>query len=547
MKKWLALLLAAVMSLTAGSALALEVSAPNEFPIVNEPVTLKVLTTMSLNVEDPDTNELTKYVEEKTGVHIEWQNLTQDGSEKISLMLASNSELPDVFMTSEISNEQVVAYGSQGILIPLNDLIDEQGTNMQGLFEYNDTIRTKISAPDGNIYGLPLYGECYHCMGQQKMWINETWLDNLGLEKPETTDELYEVLKAFKEQDANGNGDPNDEIPLVCYSGGWNSTPDMFIMNAFEYNSGEGNAWLKLEDDKIQAAFITDGWKEGLKYLNKLYSEGLMDPETFVTNQEQVYLLSSDSNGNRVGMFPGGVLSNGVDLTSERALEYGGLSPIAGPDGLRQAVKYPEDLQLRYFITSDCEYPEVAFKWGDMLMIDIVSELKKGNYEGEILLDGVEGGTWVRAEEGEVGMDGRQALYKWTEKWGEPQNSSWAQVQPHFATYEYKLFMASAVTTGGVDQERVLYETTLENQEPYWVDKMVPMLMLGRDDSMEAAEIKATIVSYVNEAMAYFITGSWNFDSDWDNYVAQFDAIGLPRLLEIYQNGYEQQYLTSEQ
>ena len=131
----------------------------------------------------PDTNELTKYVEEKTGVHIEWQNLTQDGSEKISLMLASNSELPDVFMTSEISNEQVVAYGSQGILIPLNDLIDEQGTNMQGLFEYNDTIRTKISAPDGNIYGLPLYGECYHCMGQQKMWINETWLDNLGLEK----------------------------------------------------------------------------------------------------------------------------------------------------------------------------------------------------------------------------------------------------------------------------------------------------------------------------------------------------------------------------
>ena len=52
MKKWLALLLAAVMSLTAGSALHWRCRPPNEFPIVNEPVTLKVLTTMSLNVED---------------------------------------------------------------------------------------------------------------------------------------------------------------------------------------------------------------------------------------------------------------------------------------------------------------------------------------------------------------------------------------------------------------------------------------------------------------------------------------------------------------
>lgn len=49
---------------------------------------------------------------------------------------------------------------------------------------------------------------------QPLVYLNKTWLDNLGLTYPETVEELYTVLKAFKEQDANGNGDPNDEIPI---------------------------------------------------------------------------------------------------------------------------------------------------------------------------------------------------------------------------------------------------------------------------------------------------------------------------------------------
>ncbi len=70
-----------------------------------------------------------------------------------------------------------------------------------------------ITAPDGNIYALPQVNECYHCMYQQRMWIYKPWLDKLGLKMPTTTDEFYEVLKAFKTKDPNGNGKA-DEIPL---------------------------------------------------------------------------------------------------------------------------------------------------------------------------------------------------------------------------------------------------------------------------------------------------------------------------------------------
>ena len=46
--------------------------------------------------------------------------------------------------------------------------------------------------------------------------MRKDWLDRLSLEVPTTWDEWVEVFKAFKEQDANGNGDPNDEIPFTA-------------------------------------------------------------------------------------------------------------------------------------------------------------------------------------------------------------------------------------------------------------------------------------------------------------------------------------------
>ena len=75
-------------------------------------------------------------------------------------------------------------------------------------------MRQMVTNPDGHIYTLP-GKKPLRPKGCDTPFINKAWLDRLGLEMPTTVDEWYEVLKAFKEQDANGNGDPNDEIPLT--------------------------------------------------------------------------------------------------------------------------------------------------------------------------------------------------------------------------------------------------------------------------------------------------------------------------------------------
>lgn len=69
------------------------------------------------------------------------------------------------------------------------------------------------STSDGHIYGLPrLRVDMTDRL--TRSFVNKVWLENLGLEVPTTIDEYYEFSQHFKNQDANGNGDTNDEIPL---------------------------------------------------------------------------------------------------------------------------------------------------------------------------------------------------------------------------------------------------------------------------------------------------------------------------------------------
>ena len=91
----------------------------------------------------------------------------------------------------------VIKYASQGMLIPLEDMIDEYMPNLKKILDENPQYRKQITAPDGHIYSLPTINEL-NPTTHDKWFINKTWLDNLGLEVPTTKEELEQVLLAFK-------------------------------------------------------------------------------------------------------------------------------------------------------------------------------------------------------------------------------------------------------------------------------------------------------------------------------------------------------------
>ncbi|MBO9608295.1 MAG: extracellular solute-binding protein [Paenibacillaceae bacterium] len=505
------------------------VSGPGQYPIVKNKVNLKVLVIDRGTVQDLNTNAFTKWYEEKTNVHIDWVTVPlSQAAEKINLMLASG-DLPDVLMNAPITPTQMVVYGQQGLFLSLNELIDKYGFYTKQLFQDVPFIKERITTPDGKIYALPSFSDCYHCSMSQKFWIDQKWLDKLGLKTPTTTDDFYQVLKAFKEKDPNGNGKP-DEIPFAGATTGANTEIEGFLMNAFT-NYDKGNHYLQIVGGKLQPAFTQPGFKDGLKYLHKLYAEGLLAPESFTQDINQLKKLVANPDAALVGAVPAHNQSVFVQIQDNgRWLDYTALAPLQGPGGTRQALYSPySGLSIPAFIiTKASKNPEVALRWGE------------GFYELETMeraAYGVPGTDWRPATADEKSIAGGAA--KWTRliTFGTVQNQNLGQVQIAYQPSEFRLSESSKNPL-----EVSLYNETKKKYEPYKVsvDQVLPPLWFTEDQSAKIVDMQTTIEKYVKESIARFVTGGADIDKGWDDYLKNLNDMNVKGYLDLYQKAYDQ-------
>ncbi|TFE26089.1 ABC transporter substrate-binding protein [Cohnella luojiensis] len=510
------------------------VTAAGQLPITEQKTTIRVMVPANPVVEEFATNEFTKYLEEKTNIHIEWDVVpSKSSAEKLNLVLSSGEDLPDVIMGFGVSNAQQMIYGSQGIFLPLNELIDKYGFETKKMFEQMPVVKDTITAPDGNIYALPHTNECFHCTLPRRMWVYQPWLDKLDLQMPATTDEFYEMLKAFKEKDPNGNGKA-DEIPLSGSPTGFYASIDSFLMNAFTYNPGGDRMYL--ENGKVVVPFNKPEWREGLAFLNKLYREKLLDPQSLTQDENQLKQLGENPDMAIMGVTAGmhmGVFSEFYGA-SNRWLEYKTVPPLKGPNGLQIAPfeAYHMVGGGSYLITKSSKHPEAAFRLADYL------------YNEEVTLRSVIGrpGTeWVKAEDGEMGINGKQAKWKQIASWGQVQNFNWGQTGPSLRTNDLRL---GEVANPEKPLEIVMYEEAKNNYEPYKQkpEQVLPPLFFTNDEAIEIADLSKTINDYVNEMIARFVTGDADLDKDWDSYLDNLAKMKLDHYLSIYQGVYDSKY-----
>ncbi|MCT4596468.1 MAG: extracellular solute-binding protein [Vallitalea sp.] len=503
-------------------------------PIVKEKITLTVAThTKSSEVDDFANNEFTKWLEEKTNIHIEW--ITADKGEyksKLNLLIAGG-DYPDIIMRSNFSIGEQVLYEEQGILTPLNDLIEKYAQNTKNIFEQYPDIKDVFTLSNGDIVALPLISDVYHTTMSQKMWVYKPWLDKLGLEVPTTTEEYYQMLKAFKEQDPNGNG-IDDEIPLAG-----STIKDMtlvgYLMNPFIYSPYDNktpSSRLILQDGKVVAPYYEEEWKEGLKYIHKLYSEGLIAPESFVQNKNQMIQLGENPDVAILGSVPARFPLHFAHVGGEsrRWLEYTTIPPLEGPGGQRIARYQPVVGEAAFHITSKCEYPEIAMRLADLL------------YDEEIMMRsifGVPGVDWDKADEGQIAVTGEQAKYKLLRPKSEvPINSHWAQGSHSCRSGEFSL---SWVMNEDNMLDKLLYEETLNNYEDYKAphDMIFPEIYTTKEQSEEIVDIEMALEQFVNEMTINFIIGVSDIEKEWNGYLKELENIGIKRYLELYQQAYE--------
>ncbi len=512
------------------------------FPLSDEKVTLQVLIPSNADVGsfEYEDNEFTRWYEERTNVHVEWQVVPADEAQTGLNVRLVSGDYAEVLMSFNPPPAVQQLYGSLGVFLPLNDLIDQHAVEFKRVVEQYPLSLGVITAADGNIYSLPYVNDCFHCAQDRKLFIYQPWLDALGLETPTTTDAFLEVLRAFKEQDPNGNGEA-DEWPLATCINSWNNELDLTLMNSFVFNPGE--PYLFNQDGTITASYRTDGWKEGVKYLAQLYAEGLIDPESFTQTADQLVAKTSGDGPTRVGVAVGG--SWGVFVQwdpndpSGRWAEYKLAAPFAGPDGT-QISPYNPYLPYasgNFIITDKCNDPELAFKWADGLY-DLETTMR--NVQGSL------GNSWRWATEGEEGIDGEQAIWAGIpgEPVDQPKSEGWIQTGPSFRSsrvrFGEKLADPSLRDTNlDVITEQVL--SPYRQPAEWWL----PPMFFTEDQVALVAEVQTTAVPFVKQQFASWVTGQGDVEAEWEDYLEQLDAMGFAAYLEAYQSTFDAQQSSS--
>ncbi|KRE64161.1 extracellular solute-binding protein [Paenibacillus sp. Soil750] len=476
-------------------------------PIVKEKVTLKGFARKDPQLGEYSQMLLWKELEEKANIHIEWDTPSlQNAVERVNLVLASG-ELPDFFIKGVIKDADITKYGSTGIFIPLEGLIEKYAPNLRELLKKKPEVKAAITSPDGHIYSLPRIVD-YDLLGVPRFpMLNIKWLDKVGAQAPKDSNELYSLLKLFKEKDPNGNS-KNDEIPYTAHTIDW-------AMRGLEGMYGlQRNLDYKLnidDNNKVHIWYADEKYKELLQYTSKLYKEGLLDKDIF-TQTDQVYFAKLADN--KVGFTPLLQAQN----AGKFAGDYSGITPLKGPHG-DQLWNLKQDVNAnggKAIITKANKNPEATMRMFDYFYGD----------EGATLLYlGKEGVTYEKRENGSLGYK-KEILNSQRGLTVELGSMTIWQGGGEFGYYTDKHL--SPMLEGSTRPK------DFKLVQPFLPKKQYALPLLSKEKQDQMNAIRTDLDTYTDEMRAKFISGDQSF-AEWDAYVATLKKMGVDKLEKMFQ------------
>lgn len=535
MKKGLCLVLGLLIVLSSFPMMATATDKPAAFTSAMDPVPEKItLTAMRPSWQDvrPPAEDLWmfKRYEEITNIHIQWEEVPREGyGERKNIILASN-DLPDLFYQGWFTTKEILDNGSSGAFIALDDIIPECNPSLTAVLEKYPDLKKALTMADGHIYSYPrMLPEVFEA--SQRYYINGEWLDNLGLSVPTTTDEMTEVLKAFRDQDANGNGDPNDEYPIDWVNGtsGEPLTGMPLLMGSFGIgNRGStvsgGNARIDMgTDGKVRFIPTSEGYKNYLSQLKLWWDEKLFHPQTFTGEPYAQWV--ADGQADQVGLFQ---WVHPLFLGADVGRKYRGITTLKGPEGdaTFTAVGVPWSISAM-MITSANKYPKESAAWVDFFFSP------EGTVFGYL---GEEGVTYNVDENGDKVYVDEILNYKGGTQLGAFQwlDNVYGGGYP-FMDMDYDTLLKAQKK----DLEKDFLFLSRTDHEQYMPEEIWPVFPGTTEELDELTPLLTDMNTYIDECFTKFITGDMSLENDWDAYVSTLNQMGAERYLEIRQIQYE--------
>lgn len=426
-----------------------------------------------------------------------------DSNQMFNLMLAGG-ELPDI-----IHFYYTVAHthGPDGVLIDLKDLINEHAPNIKKTLEENPVLERFATTPDGSMYYVPTPSPNVVAKG----WlIRQDWLDALGLPVPVTYEDYYETLKAFKNEDPNGNG-KNDEVPYF-------SREKAGIKDLLVFWGLRSTKWMA-EDGKVNYSPTDPKYRTAVENIAKWYKEGLIDQEIFSRGAQAREILLGDNVGGSTHDW----MQSTTGFNDSLKDQIPGFKMVAMAPPQNIHGKHVEETagspygSHAWGISSTSKHPVEAIKYFDFWFSEEGSNL--ATY-------GVEGVTYTM-ENGEIDLtdeikDGNilENLYK---------HGAFLEY-PHISDPDFARFQTSVEAKKGMD---------MYLEEGYMMD-LYPSYSMTEEVKEKYSDLGGTIGTYVDEMFQKWVMGAETLDdAAWDKYLAQINKFGLDELLEIEQAAYD--------
>lgn len=461
---------------------------------------------MSLAVSNMGETPFAQELEKRTGVEVEYIHPVI-GQESVALgLLLASGEMPDMINYSWKSyNGGGQKNVDEGVIIPLNDLIDKYAPNLKKFLEENPEIDKLVKTDDGTYYVFPFIRNGERLLLATGQMVRRDWVEECGLEMPETVEEIEEVLRAFK---AKGVKAPLSLEPHRIWT--------------FMHNFNTCGTFY-LDDGKLTYGPMTENYREALEVFKRWYDEGLLDAN-YVSMDAAA--LKAKVLSEEVGMTiqaGGGGLGTWLDAWEEQGKDNDMVGfPYTGYKGEEHKVtefvsKYPGLGSIA--ITTSCKNPELAVRYLDYGYSE----------EGSFFYNfGVEG-------EGYEMVDGEPVFTELITE--NPDGLSTATAM--------MMYMRSSSSGPFIQDERYIdmyyeHEQQRESLDAWLKDydevvkSNLPDITRTTEEQEEYTSLMTEINEYVTEYRDKFITGKVSLD-EWDKYIKQIEKLGIDRVMEIQQ------------
>ncbi|BFT74265.1 extracellular solute-binding protein [Paenibacillus sp. P36] len=454
-------------------------------------------------------------IAKRKNVKLNLQSVPQSNYDDKKKTLIATNTLPDIML---VKQDDIQNFADSGTFLDLTPYLDKMPNLKKVISQQPEINKNKI---DGKLYGFPLVANWQGVGGQLSM-IRMDVLDKLGLKKPTTYDELYQVMKKMKEANP-------DSYPFTARAAnGLTGTENLINPISFAFGSGYTTfngtkVYYEPKDKTYKFGPAMPEFKEAITWLNKLYKEKLLDPD-YATATSQIWQEKLNSGKSFYFQDNNGFASTfNINLQKKDPnAKFDMLDTMTTPSGAKRNLIYAlGHLSESYVINAKVKNPEQVVQFMDWFYSQEGMEVTNFGVKGE-------------------DFTGENGDYKLTDavvnKYKDRQPSAFYALQSEYGTGYLGLGLNN-------DDHAGLPFNTKEWVD--WNNKASKGLAAGenvqfvndppftKDEREKLKQIRTQLDAYLAQNMDKFIVTDGAL-KDWDNFVKQLKSKGADDIVKIY-------------